>query len=508
MRGLVKHRWNYLTARLASRWEEIADPKVQIDQAIGEAQKQYRWREGTGSQRDRQPGADRTTARHERQLCPRSPRCGTVAGILLLTMSAGVLTGCGVGGEERSQDAETDQTILTGESRGSSSDNAEQQYQQDIDPVRLGNRFGWCWELQTVWDEHAFARSHYQDANSALDAATDELDRSEAMIVHENAALLLQRVEEDALNILREAVGASEDSLGDRPKAIAYTRAWESFVQSDNSAAAFENVNEELKAIFDRVPDELLDPTLLDKVALNAAEDAVSRAKSAITAAVRDGSYKSVWSQSTWEWWQREWENVVAATESSYRTFVVAVSAIAATEDPSDSGERQRDTNTFIEIGSELPLTERTDLRTSQYSNIVKARRGAYFSVSNLGIVQNSNGDQLARNSIGAKLYNSEMYGSVVDYNMGDWLGDFDIYSWANSDRVEVLLERRDISGNGFAVAKHPIAAALQVWLKALQDASVYAEELESVVFATLIRDGGAAYDAFQKSFQDSCREN
>ena len=411
-----------------------------------------------------------------------------------------MLTGCGEAGEERSPDAEIDRTAPTDESRGSSSDNAEQQYQQDIDPVRLGDRFGWCWELQTVWDEHAIARSHYQGANSALDAATDELDRAEAMIMHENAALLLQRAEEDARNVLREAVGASEDSIGERPKAIAYTRAWESFVQSDNAATAFAKVNEEVKAILDRVPDELLDPTLLDQVALNAAEDAVSRARSAIAAADRDGYYKPGW--------QRTWEDEVAAIESSYRTLVEAVSAIAATENLSDHGEQQRDINTFMEIGSALLLSEGTDTRTSQYSNIVKARRQAYVSVSNLRVVQNSNGDQLSRNSLGAKFYNSEMYGAVVDYNMGDWLSDHDIYSWAATDWVANGIEGgQSISGNWYSVIS-PIAAALQVWLNALQDASVYAEELESVVFATLIRDGGAAYDAFQKSFQDSCREN
>ncbi len=39
---LIKRRWRYLTARLAGRWEETADPKVQLEQAIAEAREQHR----------------------------------------------------------------------------------------------------------------------------------------------------------------------------------------------------------------------------------------------------------------------------------------------------------------------------------------------------------------------------------------------------------------------------------------------------------------------------------
>ena len=39
---LIKRRWKYLTARLAGRLEEGADPKVQLEQAIGEARVQHR----------------------------------------------------------------------------------------------------------------------------------------------------------------------------------------------------------------------------------------------------------------------------------------------------------------------------------------------------------------------------------------------------------------------------------------------------------------------------------
>ena len=39
---LIKRRWNYLTARIAGRFEEAADPKVQLEQAINEAREQHR----------------------------------------------------------------------------------------------------------------------------------------------------------------------------------------------------------------------------------------------------------------------------------------------------------------------------------------------------------------------------------------------------------------------------------------------------------------------------------
>ena len=39
---LLKRRWKYMTARLAGRLEESADPKIQLEQAIGEAREQHR----------------------------------------------------------------------------------------------------------------------------------------------------------------------------------------------------------------------------------------------------------------------------------------------------------------------------------------------------------------------------------------------------------------------------------------------------------------------------------
>jgi phage shock protein A len=39
---VIKRRWNYLVAKLSGRFEESADPKVQLEQAMAEAQEQHR----------------------------------------------------------------------------------------------------------------------------------------------------------------------------------------------------------------------------------------------------------------------------------------------------------------------------------------------------------------------------------------------------------------------------------------------------------------------------------
>src|SRR5438445_5670048 len=39
---LLRRTWNYMTAALTGRFNEMADPKVQLEQAITEAQDQHR----------------------------------------------------------------------------------------------------------------------------------------------------------------------------------------------------------------------------------------------------------------------------------------------------------------------------------------------------------------------------------------------------------------------------------------------------------------------------------
>ena len=42
MLKLVRRWWKYMTARLSGRFEEAADPKTQLEQAIAEAHDQHR----------------------------------------------------------------------------------------------------------------------------------------------------------------------------------------------------------------------------------------------------------------------------------------------------------------------------------------------------------------------------------------------------------------------------------------------------------------------------------
>src|SRR3954469_7717902 len=42
MLKLIRRAWKYMTASLTGKFEENADPKVQLEQAIGEAQDQHR----------------------------------------------------------------------------------------------------------------------------------------------------------------------------------------------------------------------------------------------------------------------------------------------------------------------------------------------------------------------------------------------------------------------------------------------------------------------------------
>src|ERR1700757_608713 len=42
MMDVLRKRWAYLTARSNSRFEEKADPKIQLEQAIADAQDQHR----------------------------------------------------------------------------------------------------------------------------------------------------------------------------------------------------------------------------------------------------------------------------------------------------------------------------------------------------------------------------------------------------------------------------------------------------------------------------------
>ena len=62
---LVKKWWKYLTAKLTGSFNERADPKVQLEQAITEAQTPAPPAQGAGGQRHRQPEAERAAAQRQ-----------------------------------------------------------------------------------------------------------------------------------------------------------------------------------------------------------------------------------------------------------------------------------------------------------------------------------------------------------------------------------------------------------------------------------------------------------
>ena len=62
---LANKWWKYLTAKLTGTFNERADPKVQLEQAIAEAQDAAPAAEGAGGQRHRQPEAGRDAAQRQ-----------------------------------------------------------------------------------------------------------------------------------------------------------------------------------------------------------------------------------------------------------------------------------------------------------------------------------------------------------------------------------------------------------------------------------------------------------
>ena len=78
---------------------------------------------------------------------------------------------------------------------------SEPEPEPEPEPVRLGDRFEWCAEVQAAFDEMAddqaamaAAEAALQDAQTTLDAATDELDQVEARQVRDAAAERLDRL--------------------------------------------------------------------------------------------------------------------------------------------------------------------------------------------------------------------------------------------------------------------------------------------------------------------------
>ena len=114
--------------------------------------------------------------------------------------------------------------------------------------VQLGNRFDWCSNQQSIWDEHDEALSHFTNAEIALtkdqalfEAATDELDKIAAReaVEKSNSAYTRARrsyrdTREVSLNQMKSAF-QSFLSVQDSSRAIAFGRAWEDFASKIDS---------------------------------------------------------------------------------------------------------------------------------------------------------------------------------------------------------------------------------------------------------------------------------
>ena len=128
--------------------------------------------------------------------------------------------------------------------------------------VRLGSRFGWCADVQAIWDAHDEAlavvrvlEDALQEAQAAFDAATDDLDRAEIRGVLDNAAASHTNAQDAfdaargrATRYLAEARKISNRERmpeaqanavrGDETLQIAVDRAWAALLDADSQLAA------------------------------------------------------------------------------------------------------------------------------------------------------------------------------------------------------------------------------------------------------------------------------
>ena len=113
--------------------------------------------------------------------------------------------------------------------------------------VLLGNRFGWCSDVEDVWatNEAALAtlltvEANYEEALDAYETTTDELDRAEAWQALEDLGRSYNEQLDEAHEALTEAVWQLHDARraqGGQPEGIAYRRAWEVLLTADPDVA-------------------------------------------------------------------------------------------------------------------------------------------------------------------------------------------------------------------------------------------------------------------------------
>lgn len=142
-------------------------------------------------------------------------------------------------------DDEAQDEVLSGDSIIPEDEPEQPEVTVELAGVRLGDRFDWCADLQGVWDAHdeahavqLVAEAVLVEAEAAYGAATDELDRAEA----------LEEVEQSR-SAFREAVQAGDENRfvaanalfityerhrnnGADPLGVASSRAWLAFIDA------------------------------------------------------------------------------------------------------------------------------------------------------------------------------------------------------------------------------------------------------------------------------------
>ena len=170
------------------------------------------------------------TDSHDDQTTPAQARIIRLVTLLLTVVL--LAAACGGEGAPEPGDAQTDATAVAADDGDDlpSTDASERTDQPDAGqepepqpdagpepepqlPVRLGDRFGWCADIQHDWDrldeiqiQLDIMDTAYLEAVEALDAAIDELDRAEAWNV-------LMLADEDYLRILPMLADAAEAAV-------------------------------------------------------------------------------------------------------------------------------------------------------------------------------------------------------------------------------------------------------------------------------------------------------
>ena len=170
------------------------------------------------------------TDSHDDQTTPAQARIIRLVTLLLTVVL--LAAACGGEGAPEPGDAQTDATAVAADDGDDlpSTDASERTDQPDAGqepepqpdagpepepqlPVRLGDRFGWCADIQHDWDrldeiqiQLDVMDTAYLEAVEALDAATDELDRAEAWNV-------LGLADEDYFRILPMLADAAEAAV-------------------------------------------------------------------------------------------------------------------------------------------------------------------------------------------------------------------------------------------------------------------------------------------------------